>query len=748
MNLVIVESPTKAKTISRFLSRDYTVKSSYGHIRDLPEKKLGVDVKKDFEPTYVIPAKAKSHINDLKKTAAKSANIILATDGDREGEAIAWHLTHALELSKGRSKNIERIVFHEITKRAIEEALQNPRTLDLNLVDAQQARRILDRLVGYKLSPFLWRKVAKGLSAGRVQSVAVRFVVEREREIEKFKPEEYWTIEGLFKKIDTGEEFVAKLLKKKEDKNLPPIKNGEEADSILKELEGSSYFVDKIDRKELRRFPLPPFTTSTLQQEAARRLGFSAKQTMMMAQQLYEGVELGSEGSVGLITYMRTDSLNLSEDSIRTAAGFIQDEFGNNYLAQGGRRFKTKSKNAQEAHEAIRPTDPARMPEKIKGFLDNRQLKVYGLIWRRFIASQMKEALFDATAADIQSTSKTPYTFRANGSILKFDGFLKVYPSSVEDILLPELKEKEGVNLDKLTPTQHFTQPPPRYTEATLIKALEKYGIGRPSTYAPTMSTIQDRQYVEKDEQKKLRPTEIGTLVNDILVEHFPEIVDIQFTANMEEDLDKIARGEQKWVPVLRNFYDPFKDNLAKKEKELTKKELTEQATDEVCEKCGKPMVIKMGRFGKFLACSGYPECKNTRPLDGDNRNNGASNGTDEKCDLCGAPMQIKRGRFGAFLGCSRYPECKGIKKIEKSTGITCPECSKGQIVEKRSKRGKIFYACNQYPACQFALWQKPTGEKCPECGSLLVMAGRSGEKLMCNNKGCEYNKKSDSDKT
>jgi len=654
---------------------------------------------------------------------------------------------YALGLEKQKSKTIERIVFHEITKRAIEEALKNPRSLDLHLVDAQQARRILDRLVGYKLSPFLWRKVARGLSAGRVQSVAVRLVVEREREVQNFKPEEYWTIEGLFKKIDTGEQCIAKLLKR-EGKALPTIKNGDEANTILKELEGSNYQVGKVEKKEVRRYPLPPFTTSTLQQEAARRLGFSAKQTMMLAQQLYEGIDLGGEGSVGLITYMRTDSLNLSEDSIRTAGEFIHSEFGNEYTVADGRHFKTKSKNAQEAHEAIRPTDPRRTPESVKNFLDTKQERIYGLIWRRFMASQMKEALFDATTVDINSDSKTVYTFRANGSVLKFDGFLKVYPAHIEDVILPNLQEKEKLDLEKITPSQHFTQPPPRYTEASLIKALEKEGIGRPSTYAPTMSTIQDRKYVEKDEQKKLRPTEIGMLVNDILVDHFPQVVDIQFTANMEENLDKIARGEETLVPVLQNFYDPFKENLMKKEKELTKKDLTEESTDETCEKCGRPMVIKMGRFGKFLACSGYPECKNTRPLQGDSAQGQVSNETEEKCDVCGAPMQIKHGRFGKFLGCSRYPECKGIKRIEKTIGTKCPQCGKGEIIEKKSKRGKIFYACNQYPSCQFALWQKPTGEKCPECKSLLVFAGRSGDKMMCSNKECEYNKKGESDKS
>lgn len=745
MNLVIVESPTKAKTISRFLGKEYNVKSSYGHIRDLPKSKLGVDVKHNFEPTYIIPEKAIGRVQELKKISRKAQNIILATDEDREGEAIAWHLEKALDLNQ--NKKFERIVFHEITKKAIKDALMNPRVIDLNLVDAQQARRILDRLVGYKLSPFLWRKVTRGLSAGRVQSVAVRLIAEREKEIEKFKPEEYWFVEGLFKKINGDQEFSAKLFKK-DNKSITSIKNEQEADTILKDLKNCQYFIDKIERKEVRKFPSTPFTTSTMQQEAARRLGFSAKQTMMLAQQLYEGIELGEEESMGLITYMRTDSLNLSEEAIKTATNFIAKEFGQQYTVDNGRRFKTKSKNAQEAHEAIRPTEPTRTPEKVKNSLDTKQYRLYSLIWRRFVASQMKEAIFDATSIDIKSTSPISYIFRANGSILKFEGFLKVYPAAIEDVILPELQEQEKITLIKLTPSQHFTQPPPRYTEASLIKTLEKYGIGRPSTYAPTMSVIQERNYVEKDEQKRFKPTEIGVLVNDILVGHFPEIVDIKFTAAMEENLDKIARGEEKWIPIIKNFYEPFNKNLMKKEKELTKKDLTEQSSQEICEKCGKPMVIKIGRFGKFLACSGYPDCKNTKQLgsDGLPDNNAPNNLTNEKCDLCGAPMQLKHGRFGKFLGCSRYPDCKRIKRIEKTTGVKCPSCGKGDIVEKKSKRGKIFFACNQYPSCQFALWQKPNGEKCPECDSLLTFATKN--KIVCSNKECKYSKETEANES
>lgn len=754
MQLVIVESPTKAKTISRFLGKDYTVKSSYGHVRDLPKSKLGVEVEDNFTPTYVIPEKAKPKIKELKALAKKANNIILATDEDREGEAIAWHLVKALEIEKANKKTT-RIVFHEITKGAINEALKHPRDIDINLVDAQQARRVLDRLVGYKLSPFLWNKVARGLSAGRVQSVAVRLIAEREQEIGEFKPQEYWTIEGLFKKPESKNEegqFIAYVIKK-DGKSITKlgIKNKEESDEILENLSQAKYFIEKIERREVKKNPLPPFTTSTLQQESARRLGFSAKQTMMIAQQLYEGIETGQEGSAGLITYMRTDSLNLSEESIRKAGEFINKEFGNNYAVSGGRRFKTKSKGAQEAHEAIRPAEPSQSPESIERFLDARQLKLYNLIWRRFIASQMKEALSDATSVDIKSQKELApsYTFRANGSILKFDGFLKVYQAKNEDLILPDLTQNESLELVKLDPSQHFTQPPPRYTEASLIKALEKNGIGRPSTYAPTMSVIQERNYVEKDEQKRFKATDIGLLVNDVLVKHFPEIVDIKFTANMEEGLDNIAIGKEKWIPLIKNFYKPFSENLAKKNKELDKKKLTEEASDEVCEKCSKPMIIKTGRFGKFLACTGYPDCRNTRPLDnGDSKDKDSTkdNLSDEKCELCEAPMQVKHGRYGTFLGCTKYPDCKGIKGIEKNTGVKCPECGQGDIVEKKSKRGKIFFACNQYPKCKFALWQKPNGEKCPKCKSLLTFAAK--DKIRCGNKGCKYTKESEPNKT
>ena len=698
--LVIVESPTKAKTITKFLGKDFQVESSFGHIRDLPVKTLGVDVKNNFEPEYEIPAKAKKTVAKLKKFADKAEEVILATDEDREGEAIAWHLAQALNL---KNKKTERIVFHEITQKAIEEALKNPRALDLHLVDAQQARRILDRLVGYKLSPLLWKKVARGLSAGRVQSVAVRLVVDREREIQNFESEEYWSIEADLEKDQ--QKFTVQLAKVK-NKSLDKlaIKNEKEAQKILADLNKAKYQVVSVVKKETLRQPPVPFTTSTLQQEAGKKLGYSAKQTMMLAQQLYEGIELGSESSVGLITYMRTDSLNLSEFSLNNVRDYVQNKIGKNYLPDNPRFFKTKSKGAQEAHEAIRPTDVNRTPDEIASYLNPKQLKIYKLIWQRTLACQMQPAILDSTTVDIKAND---YTFRANGSVIKFDGFLKIYKTAIKENILPALKEKDELNLIELKKLQHFTQPPARYSEATLIKAMEEYGIGRPSTYAPTLSTIQERNYVKKNEEKKLQPTEIGVVVNDLLVENFPQIVDLNFTAKMEEDLDEIAEGKIKWQPVIKEFYDPFAALLAKKEKELVKKEIIEEKTELKCEKCGSPMVMKTGRYGKFLACSNYPECKNIQPLLVTEEEQKAEE-TKEKCPKCNSPLIVKTGRFGKFLACSNYPECKFTKPIQKSLGLKCPKCGQGEIVIKRTKRGKIFYACNRYPDCDYATWQRP----------------------------------------
>ena len=659
--LVIVESPTKARTISRFLGPTYIVESSYGHVRDLPKSKIGIDFEHNFEPHYIVPQKAKANVKKLKGLATKAAKIILATDEDREGEAIAWHLISALGLENRPADNIERIVFHEITEPAIKAALENPRNLDLKRVNAQQARRILDRIVGYKLSPFLWKKVARGLSAGRVQSVAVRLIVEREREIEAFKPDEYWSIEADLK-TGKGEIFHSILAKK----NGSPIekfdiKTKDDASAITKELEHAEWIVANVEKKASSKSPLPPFTTSTLQQEASRRFGFSARQTMMLAQQLYEGINT-DDGETGLITYMRTDSVNMAESAIESARNFIGKEFGPKYLPASPRRFKTKTRGAQEAHEAIRPTDPFRTPESVAGHLDARQLKLYRLIWQRFVATQMPEAIFENTGADIAAGV---YTFRATGQVMKLDGFLKVYPIKAEDVLIPELLPADKLSLVTLTPLQHFTEPPPRYTDASLIKTLEKAGVGRPSTYAPTLTTIQTRGYIEKDERRRYHPTAIGTMVNDLLVEHFPEVVDIGFTAKIEEEFDDVAEGIKEWQPVIRKFYEPFSKHLEIKYEEVEKR-IADEATDEVCEKCGKPMVIKFGRFGKFMACSGFPDCKNA----------------------------------------------KAIKKDPVLIGVKCPKCSEGDLVKRFTRKKRLFFGCSRYPNCDYATWVNPNGKK------------------------------------
>jgi len=693
MQLVIVESPVKAKTIQKFLGPKYKVLSSYGHVRDLPKSELGIDIEKDFEPKYIIPTKARKTIKLLKDAVKETESTILATDEDREGEAIAWHLVEALKLG-GEKEPYKRIVFHEITKPAIEKALKNPRQIDINLVDSQQARRVLDRIVGYKLSPFLWKKVARGLSAGRVQSVTVRLVADRERERENFKPQEYWTVIATLLK---DKEFYANLIKI-DDKVLDKleIKNKEGTDKILNDLEGAEYKVENIEQKEEKRNPLPPFTTSTLQQEAFRRLHFPSKFTMRIAQQLYE---------MGHITYHRTDSFNLSESSLFAAKKFITEKYGENYWVGFLRKYKTKSKGAQEAHEAIRPTYPDRMPDQLKLVKEDKSsfpsslgeedkssssavaaARLYDLIWRRFIACQMAEARFDSTAIDIGAKN---YTFRATGQTLKFDGFLKIYPVKFAEIDLPVLKKDETLELIKLTPTQHFTEPPARYNEASLIKVLEENGIGRPSTYAPTLTTIQDRNYIEKDEQRRFRPTEIGKTVNDILVRHFPEIVDIKFTAELEEKLDKIAEDSKEWVPTIKEFYGPFAKNLEEKYKEVSKKDFTEKPTEKICPKCGAPLLIRLGRYGKFYACSKFPKCRYTESLE------------------------------------------------ENNLGIKCPKCKTGKIVEKRTKKRKIFYGCVNWPKCDFALWDKPTGEICPKCKSLLITTKRG--QIKCSNKECGY---------
>jgi len=735
MNLVIVESPTKAKTISKFLGSQYKVESSFGHIRDLPEKEMGIDIENNFEPKYVIPDKSQKIATKLKTLAKNADKIILASDEDREGEAISWHLKNILN-----PKNYQRITFHEITKSAIEESLKHPREIDMNLVDAQQARRVLDRLVGYELSPFLWRKVAKGLSAGRVQSVAVRLVVEREREIESFKKQEYWTIEATF---GSEQDKLLAELHAQNGKTLKKfdIKNKEQADELVAEIQKEKYHVASIETKETKKKPPEPFRTSTLQQDASNKLGFSAKETMMLAQQLYEGIDLkDARGTVGLITYMRTDSLNLSKEFLSACHDFIIEQYGADYAPKAPKYYKTKSAGAQEAHEAVRCTHVNFTPDSVSGALSDKQLRLYTLIWSRSVACQMTEAIYESVSVDINSEGDK-YSFRATGQTMKFPGFQKVYKTDSKEVLIPHLEKGQDLNLEKIDPKQHFTEPPARYTEASLIKTLEEYGIGRPSTYAPTLATIQDRNYVVKEE-KKFKPTDIGILVNDILFEHFNNIVDYQFTAKMEHDLDEVADGKIKWQPIIKEFYGPFKENLTKKNVELKKKTLTEEKTDQVCEKCGSPMVIKTGRYGRFYACSNYPECKNTKNIakevvPGETPTESQEeNKLEEKCPECGSALQIKRGKFGKFIGCSNYPNCKYIKSFSQKTGIACPECKTGEIVSRKGRRG-IFYGCSKYPNCKFTLWGKPTGEKCPKCSSLLVYGPK--ETIKCSKKDCDY---------
>lgn len=700
MRLVIVESPTKAKTISKFLGSEFDVVSSLGHVRDLPKSGIGVDIEGGtFEPRYVIPTKARKTVTDLKKRAAKSDSVILATDEDREGEAIAWHLNTALKLP---AETTQRIVFHEITKGAIEQALQNPRGIDEHLVDAQQARRVLDRLVGYKLSPFLWKKVARGLSAGRVQSVALRLIVEREREIEAFKAQEYWSIDALLSPEREANESFAAAVATKNGRAITKlgITNSEEAAHIVEALKNSSYTVSDIEQKETRKRPLPPFTTSTLQQAAGARFGYAAKRTMMLAQNLYER---------GFITYHRTDSLNLAASAVESARTFVAAEYGKEYLPDAPRLYKSRSKGAQEAHEAIRPAFPegtdlaSRHPDKLK--LEGPQKKLYTLIWQRFVASQMEDALQAATIIDI--ATDTPYGLRASGAVVRFDGFARVYPVSFSENELPSLQKGEVLQLQELTPNQHFTQPPARFSEATLVKELEKNGVGRPSTYATIISTIQTRNYVAKNEQKRLAPTEIGLMVNDLLVEHFPHVVDIGFTAEMEEQFDDIAEGKKEWHEAIKAFWGPFSKNLEEKLEEVESKKMVEE-TDRACPECGKPLLKRMGRFGPFLACSGFPECRFT----------------------------------------------EAIRNEEDGPALPCPKCVVGEIVPKRTRRGKIFYGCNKYPDCDFALWDKPVAEQvsgtakyrvrpCPECESPLVEKKNA---IACSSKECSFKEKTTSE--
>ncbi len=735
-NLVIVESPAKAKTISKFLGKDYTVKASMGHVRDLPKSQMGIDTEKHFEATYVISPDKKKVIKDLKSKIKADTTVWLATDCDREGEAIGWHLQEALKLKKSKT---HRIVFHEITKPAIMAALEDPQELKEHLIDAQQARRVLDRLVGYELSPLLWKKVRYGLSAGRVQSVAVRLIVDRERERDAFEKEEYWSVSGEFygkKKTDT---FEAKLLKK-DDKKLE-IKNEKEAKKILKDLDKAEFKIEKIEHKEVKKNPAPPFTTSTLQQEAARKLRMSVKKTMVVAQQLYEGINIGKHHH-GLITYMRTDSVSLSNTATAAIKKMVTEDHGKEYALDKPRTFKSK-KGAQEAHEAIRPVDVTLKPADLEEYLDKDQLKLYKLIWKRAIASQMSQAIMDREKVDILD-KKHKYLLRANGQRVKFPGFMKVYIESYDhpddqtkhdEHLLPELKEKQAVHTKELVPAQHFTQPPPRYTEASLVKKLESEEIGRPSTYAPTITTVINRGYVEKDEGT-LKPTDTAYVVTDVLVKHFSTIVDVHFTAKMEDDLDRIAEGKEDWEEFMADFYKPFHKNIETKMKTIKKEDVVNEETDEICEKCGSPMVKKLGRFGKFLSCSNYPECKHAKPIGETKEEEKEFEDLQKKlggkkCSKCGGEMEVKKGRYGEFLGCSNYPKCKNMQSIVKFAGVKCPECKGGQLIERRTRKGaRVFYGCNKFPKCKFALWNKPVDKKCKKCKSIMI---EKDDKVVCS---------------
>ncbi|MBM7133337.1 MULTISPECIES: type I DNA topoisomerase [Staphylococcus] len=680
-NLVIVESPAKAKTIEKYLGKKYKVIASMGHVRDLPRSQMGVDVDDNFEPKYITIRGKGPVVKELKKHAKKAKKVFLASDPDREGEAIAWHLSNILELEDSKEN---RVVFNEITKDAVKESFKHPRDIEMDLVDAQQARRILDRLVGYNISPVLWKKVKKGLSAGRVQSVALRLVIDRENEIRNFKPEEYWTIEGEFRYQKS--KFTAKFL---HYKNKPfKLQNKDDVNKVTAKLDGDQFEITNVNKKEKTRNPAQPFTTSTLQQEAARKLNFKARKTMMIAQQLYEGIDLKRQGTVGLITYMRTDSTRISDAAKNEAKSYITENYGSNYVSK--RQAKGKQGD-QDAHEAIRPTSAMRTPNEMKSYLSRDQHRLYKLIWERFVASQMAPAILDTVALDV---TQNDIKFRANGQTIKFKGFMTLYVEAKDDKendkenKLPNLKEGDKVTATQIEPAQHFTQPPPRYTEARLVKTLEELKIGRPSTYAPTIDTIQKRNYVKLD-SKRFVPTELGEIVYEQVKEYFPEIIDVEFTVNMETLLDKIAEGDMKWRKVIDDFYNSFKLDVARAEKEMEKIEIKDEPAGEDCEVCGSPMVIKMGRYGKFMACSNFPDCRNT-------------------------------------------------KAIVKTIGVTCPTCKKGDVVERKSKKNRIFYGCSNYPECDFISWDKPIGRDCPKCEHYLVekKKGRSSQ-VVCSN--CDY---------
>jgi DNA topoisomerase-1 len=749
--LVVVESPTKVKTIQKYLDSKFVVKASMGHVRDLPKSQLGVDPKKKFKPKYVVSPSKKKVLDELKRAAEKAEALYVATDPDREGEAIGWHLAQELRVDK---RKVYRITFNEITERAVKAAFAHPGRIDLNKVDAQQARRVLDRLVGYNLSPLLWEKVRRGLSAGRVQSVAVKLIVERERAIQRHVAEEYWSLHARLAAAQPPE-FTASLHELDDQKVVPP-KDGQPGTlpdeaatrAVVASLEGAAFIVRSVTRGERRRFPAPPFITSTLQQEAGRKLGFSAKKTMSVAQQLYEGVALGDEGPIGLITYMRTDSVRVSREAQQEARRWAGARLGEAYVPEAPPVYRSRG-SAQEAHEAIRPTDVGRDPRGVARFLTRDQLALYRLIWERFLASQLVPAVYDTVSADITAAR---CVFRAQGQTVKFRGFTAVYVESREDEeadeeegterVLPPLEEGERLARLALEPKQHFTQPPPRYTEAALIKTLEELGIGRPSTYASILSTIvNDRGYVHR-ERRTLFPTDLGIEVTDLLEPFFSDIMDVKFTAQMEDHLDKVEEGERTWVDTVQEFYGPFQRDLAAARKKMRNVKKGEE-TGEACPECGEPLLERWGRNGKFIGCSAYPECKYTRNLDGSGR--GEDEPTGEACPTCGKPLVIRDGRFGRFIACSGYPECKTTKPI--TLGIRCaePGCE-GELVARRSRRGRTFFGCSAYPACKFVVWHRPVAEPCPKCGApfLTERTARGQRSLRCAREGCDFRREAD----
>lgn len=747
-NLVIVESPAKARTLEKYLGRDFQVKASVGHIVDLPKSKLGVDIEKGFAPDFHVIQGKKKVVEELRRAAKGKEKIYLASDPDREGEAIAWHI--ADQIGKDH-KRFHRVLINEITRKAVQEAIAHPQELDRNKFEAQIARRILDRLVGYQISPILWKKVRRGLSAGRVQSVAVRLVCEREKDIRAFVPQEYWSLTALLEgRVPPS--FGARLVEwqgEKIDNKKFRIENEAVIQEITRSLEGLPWAITEVEQKERRRFPTPPFVTSKLQQEAARKLGFQPQRTMQIAQRLYEGVELGSEGAVGLITYMRTDSTRISADALQGVRRYIQGQYGVGYLPEKPVTYRTK-KRVQDAHEAIRPTSMDYSPERVQRYLRRDAFVLYSLIWDRFVASQMAPALFDQTAFDIRVGKAL---FRATGQQLKFDGFMKIYiegrdeEDEEKEAMLPDLKAGEPLKLLSLEPRQHFTQPPPRFTQATLIKELDERGIGRPSTYAGILSNILEREYVVVDERKCLVPTELGFLVTDLLVDSFPDILNAEFTAGMEGILDRVEEGKENWIKAMKRFYTSFSRDLKKAESEMRDVKREEVPTDIPCEKCGAMMVVKWGRNGEFLACPRYPECKNsknfTRAANGDVQVAEVVE-VNETCEECGRPMQLRWGKYGRFLGCSGYPQCKNMRSLEKPVdlGIRCPGCKEGSLQERKSRRGKLFYGCNRYPDCEFATWDRPVAEVCPKCGEPILVekvTKRAGRVRRCHRRECNY---------